>query len=122
MTRLDIHASKDRDDVWIMYDTAFEHKVVELEYNPKTRRLFFLFENDDRRPLGALITDDLADNFNHIDEMTLYHVEITDNEKKILGVQDVPFFHIEADYPEFIGTSEASVDPKDLSENFGKVD
>lgn len=93
--RVDVYASKKRDDVWIMHDRPFDKKLVCLELVQEGGALDFLFEDGKRLPLGAPLRPDIAEKMAHMDSVLLYLVDVRTLKAK--DAQTVPLTIRKAD-------------------------
>lgn len=108
---IDIYASKERDDVWIMHSEPFEEELQYLEINPAAKSLDFIFK-DGTKNLGAPLRDELVKAFQKVGKIMLYQIDMATKKPQSATEVDVK---IKQDT-----TEQGEETETDLSDAFGE--
>jgi len=72
--KIDIYASKKRDDLWIMHDRPFDKEVTALEFEEENSNLVFIF-GEERKSLGAPLRKALVNKIRLVEQIALYQMD-----------------------------------------------
>lgn len=84
---MDVYADKKAKTITILYDRPMLQELLGLEYIPKKRQLFFVFQPG-KLPFGAPLKDDVAKIMEKVETVTLIHMDLAT--KKPVSGMEVP--------------------------------
>ena len=114
---IDIYASKKTHEVWILHAPQFDPDIIKFEFTAKTALLTFVFEDGEKKDLGAPLRDVLVTSFKQVEEASLFLVDM--DTKKVIGGKVVPIEHIGPDDDDGKEREISEDDVDVLSQKFG---
>lgn len=87
--KIDIYASKKREDLWIMHDRPFAQELKQIIFEPDSNnKLHFAFADGTVKELGAPLRETLAEKIIHLDTVLIYQMDV--KKMQPLNAQNVP--------------------------------